>query len=155
MAKGNNNNRRKNWFEQQRERYGDAWLDRIADNELSNNCSRVMQDIARGNFDINGTDFQDFVYQGRMICKVKEYSGTKAAEFHEICKGLTAIMNDTNLQSSNTAPTLERCQKILEIYWATFQYLEAYMMTGDPTHIVRWQQDLKCYRNYIDLNRAL
>ena len=53
MANNNNNNgnKRKNWFGMKRDQFGNDWLNRVQPNDIQNNCLRIIQDMARGNFD--------------------------------------------------------------------------------------------------------
>lgn len=180
----NNNNKRKNWFSQQRERFGDNWLSRVSNDDIRNNCQRILSDMARGNLTLdNEKDICDLVADDRVISILKDYSGIKMSEFMEINKSLnimtevfssqlvaalrnqghcvsveleTAITNNLiSYRTTNTDATVYRTQKILEIYADVYNSLEAFMVSKDMTFMIRLQQNLRNYRNFIDLNRAL
>lgn len=149
----NNMKPRKNWFGQKREQFGNNWIDRVPINDIQNNRLRIIQDISRGNFDYNGQDMIDFCDQ-RIINGIIEYCDRKVAEFIEITNGLNTL-NSTNGASGNTPLVLQNCIYVLDIYRNIKDSLEAFRMTQDITIFINMMQNVKTFRNYIDLNRAL
>ena len=153
MAQNNNMKPRKNWFGQKRDQFGNDWLNRIPVNDILNSRLRIIQDISKGNFDYNGQDMIDFCDQ-RIINGIIEYSDRKVAEFVEITNGL-AMLQSTAGASGNTSIVLQNCKCVLDIYRNIKDSLEAFRMDQDITRFINMMQNIKNFRNYIDLNRAL
>lgn len=155
MANNNNNNanKRKNWFGMKRDQFGNDWLNRVQPNDIQNNCLRIIQDMARGNFDPNGQDMIDFC-DSRVINAIIEYSDHKVAKLTEIVNGLV-VLQSSDRCSANTSLVLESCNPSLQIYKNVKDSLEAYRLYGDITLFVTMLQNLRNFRNYIDLNRSL
>ena len=155
MANNNNNNgnKRKNWFGMKRDQFGNDWLNRVQPNDIQNNCLRIIQDMATGNFDPNGQDMIDFC-DSRVINAIIEYSDHKVAKLTEIVNGLV-VLQSSDRCSANTPLVLESCNPSLQIYKNVKDSLEAYRLYGDITLFVTMLQNLRNFRNYIDLNRSL
>lgn len=150
-----NNNRqpRKNWFGQKRDQFGDNWLDRIAAKDIQNNRLRILQDIARGNFDCNSTDLKDFC-DNRVISQIIKYADIRVSEFSEIVNGLATLINSGNV-TPNTHLVFDRCNNVLLIYRNIKESLEAFIVTYDITIFINMMQNMRNYRDFIDINRAL
>jgi|SRR5574344_26639 hypothetical protein len=153
-----NNKPRKNWFQMQKERFGDDFLNRINVRDIDNNRLRILQDISKGNFDIN-TDMVYFCDQ-RIINSVIDYASRKTALFREMSEALNLSIS-ANRQSANTAPVLNNVANVLFVYSKIWEMLDTFRMsvmncgTYDITIFIQLQDIMNKYRDYLDLNRCL
>ena len=148
----NNNKPRKNWLSQKRDQFGTDWINRVNPTDNLNNRLRILQDICRGNFDYNGQDIVDFSNE-KILNSVLEYVENKTLGLTEIVNGLTSLQY-TSQASGNTALVLENCNYALTIYRNIKENLELFRLTYDKTIFITIMQNMKNFRNYIDLNRV-
>lgn len=151
----------KSWIEQQRERFGTDWVSKLSSqndprkpSEISRNAFRIINDIARGNFDMEN-DYKDFMFQMIVAKSVLSYCYQRAAALKEIVEAFNNLKTtQPNLYNSGTAMVHNRCMLSMNIYMKSYE--ELYLLTeygGDVTHFINFQHNLSAERNYLDLNR--
>ena len=156
MAGGNHQKQpRKSWLTQQRERFGDNWVDKVDLIVIHNNLLRILTDISKGYFDCTegGGDMRDFCHT-RIYSSLYEYSYKKYVVLGDILNALT-IMHEYGMGSQNTPNIINEVMNLRRSYEAVVTTLQNYRINYDSTAFMKMVQVLKDFKNYIDLNNAL
>lgn len=158
-----NNNNYKSWFTQKREKLGRDWayggsskekLD-VLIRDVTKNAERILTDISKGNIDLNGEDMRD-LSSPAVLDTLRQFCNKRMIYFHILYDAISN-QHQSNVNCGTTATvefntTIAVCTNVLRTYSEATERLNAFRATGDTTQIIRLQQYLKVYSNYIRLS---
>lgn len=151
----NNKNNRKpnNYFEQQKSRLGENFLQTKNSRELQFDAIRVFRDVVRGKLDVReyGAHFLDTQFMESCLT-----SASQKQAFHQISfNGVNMLTMAVQQQSPNIPvdpmilATLDYHQKAADAYALLLQGLNAVKQTGDIEYLLPIANQLRNYRDYV------